>query len=255
MIHYAFPQLILDACTLAVAPVLREVLSQLMGEEMSQDEAAHYMASLLKGDPDAGELVIGAGANGPDLSSLDYRALIYLIYHQPYTGFPFEPLEAAHGAMALINRHYDVTEEQWQQLWMTQHIYETARLDLDVPDAVKWTESAESGERSSFSTWTDERAMDIMKGALLAFGEDVDRFFAPFTTVLEARTDMRRADEGDADAMVEVAYDLIEGRGVERDTHQAIRWAENALAHETKRRDEAEKMVAFLTYFNARENN
>ena len=52
--------------------------------------------------------------------------------------------------------------------------------------------------------------------------------------------------------MIEVAYDLIEGRGVAPDFKLAQRWAEQALQEETKRKDEAEKMLAFLELLNER---
>ena len=64
---------------------------------------------------------------------------------------------------------------------------------------------------------------------------------------------MKRADNGDPNAMMEVAYDLIEGRGVATDFKQAERWVREALAQQTNRTEEAQKMLAFLELLNERE--
>lgn len=244
MITYTFPQLIHDACVLAVQPVLCHVLSGAIGDDMDDKQAEHYILSILKEEQDAKDVQLLPGEEGPDLSGLGFRALFYLVFRQPYTGLERDP--SISGALSSLTKHYDMTEEQIDMLWMTQHIYQTACDQLLSADLL-------SPEEKDFSTWTDERAFEIMKMAISPFGEDVDGFFAPLTTNLEVQTDMKRADNGDPNAMMEVAYDLIEGRGVATDFKQAERWAREALAQQTNRTEEAQKMLAFLELLNERE--
>lgn len=244
MITYTFPQLIHDACVLAVQPVLCHALSGAIGDDMDDKEAEHYILSILKEEQDAKDVQLLPGEDGPDLSGLGFRALFYLVFRQPYTGLERDP--SISGALSSLIKHYDMTEEQIDMLWMTQHIYQTACDQLLSADLV-------SPEEKDFSTWTDERAFEIMKMAISPFGEDVDSFFAPLTTNLEVQTDMKRADNGDPNAMMEVAYDLIEGRGVATDFKQAERWVREALAQQTNRTEEAQKMLAFLELLNERE--
>lgn len=243
LITYTFPQLIHDACVLAVQPVLSRALSGAIGDDMDDQEAEHYILSILKEEQDAKDVQLLPGEEGPDLSGLGFRALFYLVFRQPYTGLERDP--SIRGALSHLTEHYDMTEEQIDMLWMTQHIYQTACEQLLSADP--------ASPEVDFSTWTDERALDIIKVAISPFGEDVDAFIAPLMTALEVQTDMKRADNGDPNAMMEVAYDLIEGRGVATDFKQAERWAREALAQQTSRAEEAQKMVAFLELLNERE--
>lgn len=258
MISYTFPQLIHDACVLAVAPVLSRALSGAMGDEMDLEEAGHTIKQILEDDPMKPSFQLLPGEEGPDLSGLGFHSLFFLLFHQPYTGF--ERDTSRNGAIIFLERHYDLTPAQEDMIWMTQHLYQTANDQLLAPDLETTDGDGTAGERAEgseansadFSTWTDERALDVMKNAIAPFGEEVEAFFAPLTTSLEVQTDMKRADAGNADAMVEVAYDLIEGRGVAPDFKLAQRWAEQALKEQTKRKDEAEKMLAFLELLNER---
>lgn len=244
MITYTFPQLIHDACALAVQPVLSRALSGAIGDDMEEKEAEQYILSILKEDKEAQDVQLLPGEEGPDLSGLGFRALFFLVFRQPYSGLERDP--DISGALSILEKHYDITQEQIDMLWMTQHIYQTSGDQLL---SAEWVPSNEQ----DFSTWTDERDLEVMKKALSPFGEDVDAFFAPLTTSLEVQTDMKRADSGDPNAMVEIAYDLIEGRGVATDFKQAENWARTALAHQTTRTEEAQKMVAFLELLNERE--
>lgn len=244
MITYTFPQLIHDACVLAVQPVLSRALSGAIGDDMEEKEAEQYILSILKEDAEAQDVQLLPGEEGPDLSGLGFRALFFLVFRQPYSGLERDP--DISGALSVLEKHYDITQGQIDMLWMTQHIYQTSGDQLL---SAEWVPSNEQ----DFSTWTDERTLEVMKKALSPFGEDVDAFFAPLTTSLEVQTDMKRADSGDPNAMVEIAYDLIEGRGVATDFKQAENWARTALAHQTTRTEEAQKMVAFLELLNERE--
>lgn len=244
LITYTFPKLIHDACVLAVQPVLSRALSGAIGDDMEEKEAEQYILSILKEDKEAQDVQLLPGEEGPDLSGLGFRALFFLVFRQPYSGLERDP--DISGALSVLEKHYDITKEQIDMLWMTQHIYQTSGDQLLSSEWV-------SSEEQDFSTWTDERALEVMKKALSPFGEDVDAFFAPLTTSLEVQTDMKRADSGDPNAMVEIAYDLIEGRGVATDFKQAENWARAALAHQTTRAEEAQKMVAFLELLNERE--
>lgn len=257
MIRYAFPQIIEDACTFGVLPVLMEAISQTYHDAMEVNAAQADVERILahRATPMP---PLGVSSVGLDLSGLTFDDVLYLLFRQEYTGFDYDA-EAPLGVLPLLSEAYDLSEEDLSALWMSWHIYKTsqeavsaqsepsvqgeAAADVPTPEGQPLVHAP---EEEVFSTWTDERALDLLKAAISPFGNDVDAFFAPFTTALEVQTDLVRADHGDPDSMIELAYDLILGKGVEVDYEQAQRWAELASQSETHRAEEAAIMAQFL---------
>lgn len=265
MIRYGFPRVILDACSVGVLPVLKQILAELIDEtvdgETGKEEIARRLRESETETVGAQAANVRAQGEGTDLESLDLDAIFYLLYQVPYTGFAYEGEEVDEDAGSdrdliaserplkdLLSRHYETTEEDWATLWMAQHIYHTAQEQIvaEGADATTVTPS----DQESGSTWTDDRALDLLKEGLAPFGDQVDTYFEPFTTALEVQSDIARADQGDPDAMVELAYHLVRGHGVVQDFEQAERWALEALAQGTNRIEEAKKMADFLALIN-----
>ncbi|MDD7593793.1 MAG: SEL1-like repeat protein [Peptoniphilaceae bacterium] len=275
MIRYAFPQIIHDACLFGVQPVLMEAISQTYNDAMDVNAAAADIERIFahRATPTP---PIALTPVGVDLSGFAFEDVIYLLFRQEYTGYDYDP-EAPLGMLPLLRDAYELDDGDVAALWMSLHIYKTTvdaltdagdahsvgaptasaeaessnmasdeTLAAETPDALDAPPEVRAPEEEAFSTWTDERALDLLKAAIAPYGDDVDAFFAPFTTALEVQTDIVRADQGDADSMIELAYDLILGKGVEVDYEQAQRWAEMAATSDTNRAAEAAVMAEFL---------
>lgn len=242
--QYAFPRLIMDAGDYTVKVVLAGVLEGFLREE-GRDPISYvskYFADRDLSNEDYDYLALSKEESehlSLEPSELNFRSLFYLLFDQTYSGF-----ERSNklGALNLIISEYDLTDEDLDNVWMCLYIYETAQ------------EQIEKAQEANESTWADERALDLIKLAMEPFGDSVDLLMAPYEKALEAQNDLRRAGQGDPDSMLELSYQLIEGKGVKKNLTEAEKWARLAADSDTPRRQEAETVADFLQLMRERRN-
>lgn len=175
--------------------------------------------------------------NKAGLSELSFSQLLYLLFAQEYTGLERQKKK---GDIDILAENYQLQDSDLDNIWMTSYIYESASQQI------------KEGQEGNESTWADERALDLIKKAMQPFGDSVDLLMAPYENALEAQNDLRRAGRGDPDAMLELAYQLIEGKGVKKDLLEAEKWARQAADAGSSRDYEANTVADFLYFLRER---